>query len=50
MKLLAYEIDMSLVVTMLIELCPLSVEDLRTAKDSKESTRTRLLEQNRLLT
>lgn len=46
MKLLAYEINMSLVVTMLIELCPFSVEDLRTAKDRRETTRSRLLGQS----
>jgi len=42
MRLIAFDIDITLTVTMLIEFCPFSLEDLRVAKDSKESTRTRL--------
>jgi hypothetical protein len=42
MRLLAFEIDITLTVTMLIEFCPYSLEDLRIAKDDSEKTRTRL--------
>eukprot|EP00729_Bicosta_minor_P002943 gene2943-24880_t len=37
MRLIAFDIDITLT-----EFCPFSLEDLRVAKDSKESTRTRL--------
>ena len=42
LKLYAFHVDISLTVTMLVEFCPYSVEDLRVAKDSKESIRTRI--------
>jgi hypothetical protein len=42
MRMFAFEVDMSLKVTMLVELCVYSLEDLRTAADPKESVRTRI--------
>jgi len=42
LRLYAFHVDITLTITMLVEFCPYSVEDLRVAKDSKEATRTRI--------
>jgi len=42
LRLFAFSVNIELVVTMVVELCPYSLEDIRVACDSKESVRTRL--------
>jgi serine/threonine protein kinase len=37
-----YSIDINLIVTMVVEFCPYSLEDIRTACDKNESVRTRI--------
>lgn len=42
LNLYAFDVNINLEVTMMVEFCPLSLEDVRIAKDPKESIRTRI--------
>lgn len=42
LSLMGYEIDIDLMVTMVIEYCPYSLESIRVANDKTESVRTRI--------
>lgn len=42
LSLLGYQIDLDLIVTMVVEFCPYSLEDIRVACDKNESIRTRI--------